>query len=58
MTIARIPFWKGLGDVLGGLAPYLAGQEQRVAVLPLPRGVVRVGVRCDAEPGDRLPRTG
>ena len=36
------PLLEGLGDVLGGLAPYLAGQEQGVAVLPLPRSVVPV----------------
>ena len=36
------PLLEGLGDVLGGLALYLAGQELGVAVLPLPRSVVPV----------------
>jgi hypothetical protein len=34
--MTRAPAGQALGHVLGGLAPHGAGEEQAVAVLPLP----------------------
>src|SRR5262249_22797103 len=47
---------QALGHVLGRLPPHVAGQEEAVAVLPLPtRGVADAGRRGDPERGYRLP---
>ena len=53
------PALQALGDVLRRLAPHVTGQEQAVAVLPLPGGVVpEPRRRGHPEPRHRLSRRG